>query len=204
VWTGGTIPASGTSASVATNVTGSTTFTVRPNNGGGNGNQASTTVSVAGAGGGGGGGGGAISCPGYATTITMNFNYVAGTQLNQYTTGTTFGNGDIVVATFTTPANLANNGNGGNAAAIHYPGPNAVRTAVLSTSPCDFTGNSQGTNIKKVDSPLIWFSKNAFTGVVLQPSTTYYLNIKNVDSFGNPSCGSSDGNCPVQVTLTAK
>ncbi|MEO8303878.1 MAG: hypothetical protein ABI724_07135 [Betaproteobacteria bacterium] len=194
-WTGGAIPASGTSAQVATSVTGTTTFTVRPSNGGGNGNLASVSVTVAGS----GGGGGAISCPGYSSVIVLNLNYAVGVQSRVVTTST-FGNNDIVVAKFTT-GTLSNYGKGGFLNVVENSDGPVVRTAALSTTPCDFT---QGTNnvASNIAWPQINFSAPNSYGTPLQSNTTYYLNVINKTNTGTATC--STGDCPVAVTLQGR
>jgi hypothetical protein len=198
-WTGGTIPASSNSPTVATSVTASTTFTVRPSNSGGNGNLASAPVTVAGSGG--GGGGGAISCPGYGNVIVLNMTYTPGVQVRQVTT-TTFGNNDIVVAKFTT-GTLTNYGKGGFLNAVENSDGPITRTAAVSTTPCDFT---QGVNnvAANVAWPQINFSAPNSYGMPLQSNTTYYFNIVNRGSSGAGTCYNSNGDCPVAVTLQAR
>jgi hypothetical protein len=146
---------------------------------------------------------GQLSCPGYKNTIVLDFDYVARRQVMK-PTPVPFGNGDIVVARFTTPANLANNGSGGFVNAIEYAGLTAFRTGVLSTTPCDFnyeadSSHAQFTNASVGVSATVYFSSSIYGGVVLQPGKTYYFNIKN-DQFGTSTCGGSD--CPIAVTLS--
>lgn len=199
VWTGGTIPSSGTSAQVVTSVTASTTFTVRPSNGGGNGNLASTTVTVAGA----GGGGGAISCPGYSSTIVLNLNYAVGVQSKANTTSG-FGNSDIVVAKFTT-GTLSNYGKGGFLNAVEIADGPITRTAALSTTPCDLTPPGVNNTATNIAWPQINFSAPNSYGTPLQSNTTYYFNIVNrTSAVGAATCTNSDGNCPVAVTLQGR
>ena len=198
VWTGGTIPSSGTSAQVVTSVTASTTFTVKPSNGGGNGNLASTTVTVAGS----GGGGGAISCPGYSSVIVLNLNYAPGVQ-SRVVTSSVFGNNDIVVAKFTT-GTLSNYGKGGFLNAVENSDGPITRTAALSTTPCDLAPTGVNTISANVAWPQINFSTPNSYGTPLQSNTTYYFNIVNRGSSGLGTCSNSDGNCPVAVTLQGR
>lgn len=161
-----------------------------------------TTVPVAaapnptGGGGGGSGGGGAISCAGFSNTIVLDVAY-AGQSVARTAS---FVNGEVVVARFTTPASLTGGGTGGLLNAIEYDGTPAIRTAALSTTPCDFAANAAGSNFDIGPSPNVYFG-TFFGGFALQPSTTYYWNIMNVNQFNTPSCS---GNCAIQVTLTAK
>jgi len=84
-----------------------TQFSVTATNASGAGPTRSATVTLSAGGGGGGGGGGAgIKCTKYNATIVMNLTYVAdGIQRVQTSNG--MSPGDIMVATFTTPATLA-------------------------------------------------------------------------------------------------
>ncbi len=64
--------------------------------------------------------------------------------------------------------------------------------AVLSTTPCDFTTNGlQYRRTKRWDSANVTFSATG-SGVALQPSTTYYFNIKNTVLTAAPSCSGVD------------
>src|SRR5438105_11189752 len=75
VWSGPGLPSTG-SSSQSVNTTPGSTFSVTPSNGSGSGNTASVTVTLAGGGGGGGGGGaGPFTCPGFAATQTLTFNW---------------------------------------------------------------------------------------------------------------------------------
>jgi hypothetical protein len=209
-WTGGSAvanPAPGVSSSQVVNVAATTTFTVVATNSVGPSSTKSATVTLSTGGGGGGGAGGAISCSGFNSTVVMNFPYVPGTQkqIDTNAMGVGFGNNDIVVATFTTPAVMTTGGKNFQIAVVHYPGPNATRTIALSTAPCDFSSSLvPGKSTAANDTPYLIGSATKSVGVVLLPNTKYYLNIKNLTTSGAPSCGSDDGNCPIQVTLISK
>lgn len=145
---------------------------------------------------------GALSCPGYANTTVVDFTWAPKTQvLKAVSSG--FGNSDIVVARFTTPANLARNGAYGYVSFVEYGGFSSERTAVLSTKECDFGVAADSThgywaNGKVGTSGTVIFTSNINAGVALQPSTTYYFNINNM-YYGAPKCGGLS--CPIGVTL---
>ncbi len=132
---------------------------------------------------------GALSCPGYNNTYVVNLTYPLGLPVDV----ANFGQGDLLIARFTTPTTLANRGAGGLMAVGEYGGTGALydRTAVLNTTPCNFA--SAGKNVATGSGPTIYF--NSYP---LSPGTTYYLHVTNTYR-GLPSC--YDGNCPVRVTL---
>jgi hypothetical protein len=136
-----------------------------------------------GGGGGGGGGGAGITCDGYSSTIVMPFNYVPGSgQVVKTSNG--MSSSDIMVATFTTPATIANGtGSGGTLTitdnSLYQPG----FIGSLSTTPCTFTSNVKSGNLSAS-----WnFTSTAYN---LKPNTQYFLNIK--------------GSSPLSVKLLAK
>jgi hypothetical protein len=143
---------------------------------------------------------GSNTCPGFANTWILPHVYSGQTLTHSHDYGA-FGNNDIVVATFTTPPTLTNFGSGGflNAA---EDGTNWVaRTAVLSTTMCDFTPNGVP-NIPQSSNVGTDITFNTAAGYMrLLPNTKYYYNIKNVNGAGTPSCSSTD--CAVSVTLKA-
>jgi hypothetical protein len=142
--------------------------------------------------------GGAIACSGYATTLVYDLPWTA-TSI-AYTKG--FNNNAIVVARFTTPATGAVSGLA-NFSSIEYQDGKASRTASLSTVPCDLTGTGFGKIAKFKGTQGVSFTyqiNGISTGIVLQPSTTYYVNIVNRDSLGNPSCGTATCNMIIQLT----
>lgn len=143
--------------------------------------------------------GGAISCAGYATTLAYTLPWTAASSV--ITKG--FNNSAIVVASFTTPATGVVS-MPANISSAEYGDGKAMRTGSLSTAPCDMTGTPFGkpAKFKGIQTPGFSYQINgASTGVlVLQPSTTYYLNIVNRDSLGNPSCSTSTCNMIIQLT----
>jgi hypothetical protein len=167
---------------------------------------AQTTQLAPASGGGGGGAGGAISCPGFANTIVIDLDYAVGVQSGK-TTSATFGNTEIVVARFTTPATVNNYGYGGYLTVGQAEASLAsLRNVALSTTACDFTPTARGKNVASGIAPSMFFSapKVGETAVPpnLLPNTTYYFNVKNLDALGVGQC--SSGNCPVLVTLQAR
>jgi hypothetical protein len=150
---------------------------------------AQTTQLAPSTGGGTVGVGGGISCSGITgKTYVVNLNYVPGTQT--FETAGTFGNNDIVIAKFTTPASFA--ANNGWLGVAEYGGTQVKRTVALSTTACDF-----GSFIAKPtpsNAPMIWFASTP-----VAPNTTYYVNIRNANASGGASC--SLGNCPILVKL---
>ena len=215
-WAWSSVPASsvqatttGPSQQIQTPVTvsGTTTFTVTATANGVASAPKTAKVTLSTGGGGGGGGGGTGACSGYANTIVMNLSYVPG-SVSQQITSSAFGNNDIVVATFRTPATLTNGGNGGFLNVVEAGGGPNGRTAALSTSPpptCDMSPNSatratnysSGSNYAK-----IYFRSDPNYGVVLQPDTQYYFYVTNRSAAGAGTC--PGGNCPVAVTLQAR
>jgi hypothetical protein len=106
-----------------------------------------------------------------------------------------FSNGDIVVASFTTPG-VSSAGQVGAIQAAEFSSTAVSRTAALSTSPCSFDnglGASGGIFAAVTGAALV--SGNTVTVSfqvggssswypVLQPNTTYYFNIKNTTGVG--------------------
>ncbi|HJU24036.1 MAG TPA: hypothetical protein VJ891_16140, partial [Casimicrobiaceae bacterium] len=144
--------------------------------------------------------GGAISCPGYATTLAYTLPWTLAASV--ITKG--FNNSAIVVATFTTPATGVVSGLA-NLSSIEYGDGKAWRTASLSTLPCDLTGTGFGKAARwkgNTQGPSLTYQINGIStgAIVLQPNTTYYLNIINQDSLGRPSCTTATCNMIIQLT----
>jgi len=171
-WTGaGAAPATTPGASTSQIVQGvaaTTTFTATASNATGAGPTLSKTVTLGSGGGGGGagGGGGSIpNCNGYTSTIKMTFNYVPGSgQIVQTSQG--MSPTDIMVVSFTTPANIAGGTGAGATLGITDNAQNSSGfVGSFSTTPCTFTS--------KVKAGLL----SASWSLSLLPNTTYYLNI---------------------------
>jgi hypothetical protein len=147
--------------------------------------------------------GGAISCPGYSKTIVLDLNWGAPGSAAPRLTTTGFGNGAIVVARFTTPANTAP----GVFAAIssgEWGDQPTARTAALSPNPCDFPSpNPLGryaTLNAGQQTPSVVYAVGGTSRVyaILQPSTTYYFNVTNAYN-GSPTCTSATCNIFVEL-----
>jgi len=161
-------------------VAATTTFTATATNATGAGPTKSATVTLS-TGGGGGGGGAGIKCTGYNSTIVMNFNYLAdGKQYVQTSNGMSAG--DIMVATFTTPATIASGYGANGTLGITDNAQNSGGfIGSLSETPCTFTSN--------VKSGLLSASWS-FNTYKLKPNTQYFLNIT--------------GDSPLSVKLLAR
>ena len=146
---------------------------------------------------------GSISCPGYTNTLVYDLPWSA---LSKVTTKG-FSNTAFVVGRFTTPATGVV-----SATATIFTGqftePTVVRTGAVSTSPCDLTGQGLGTSAVSpgVSQGPSWFYQINGTAprlsgrLVLQPSTTYYINLTNRDKNNAPTC--TAGSCEMILQLT--
>lgn len=147
----------------------------------------------------------ACKAQGFNNIIVMDFKYVPGTQPTQVTSSP-FGNGDVVVARFTTPS-LPNYGNGGFMNVVDHNGWAFKRFAALNRAPCEFSYAADEThalykNAQFAVSPYVIFSADISGGVALKSNTTYYYNVKNADLSGTGTCGAAD--CPIKMTLDAR
>jgi hypothetical protein len=194
-WSGPTATTSGNTATAT--LTSTTQFGVQASNAGGSAN-ANITVQVAT----GGGGGGGISCTGFANTIVIDQSWAAPSRKFTTGAGSSFGSNDAVVVRFTTGA-LTMPGKKGNITAAEYSTSPSARIATLSASACDFgngifppASTQQGNTITQYFS--VGGSPVSGYYPVLQPNTTYYLNIMNV----TPSSCQLNGICDMYVDLT--
>ena len=176
-WTGGSAAGANTQQ-VSVTVSATTTFTATASNAGGS-VPKSATVTVAT-----GGGGGPISCSGYLNTnvYTAAWPYVANGSVPmgpldaavvKFTTGSAVGNGQISLSTA-----------GNNAGTTH--------DFTLSTQPCDF-----GPGLKRFTgsgAPTFRFSLSSGNNLILQPNTTYYVNVRNNDVTG---CMANASTCDI-------
>ena len=148
--------------------------------------------------------GGAISCAGYSKTIVLDLNWGAPGSAAPRLTTSGFGNGAIVVARFTTPANTAA-GVFATIAAGEWGDQPTSRTASLSTTPCDFPApnplGKYATLNAGQQTPSVVYAVGGTSRVyaILQPSTTYYFNVTNLNALGSPSCTSSSCNIFVEL-----
>jgi hypothetical protein len=165
--------------------------------------SAGTTVSVPGT----GGGGvtpppppppGSISCPGFSKTIVIDLPWVNTTSSTPILTSTRggFGPNDALVIKIVAPTGTISAAPGSLAGAEYGGGP-VQRFATLSTSPCDFSGSSWFVN--KWTGPTISVGLKVgggpapYTGLV-QPGVPFFLNIRNTNQYGQPSCSGSQCN----------
>jgi hypothetical protein len=177
-----------------------------------NGANGSDSKSVVQAGTGGGGSPpptGAISCPGFSNTITVDIPWGAPGSGNPRLSTSGFSNSSIVVARFTTPANLPA-GVGGAIKMGEWSSATTMRSVAISTSPCSFPkpnplGNTGTQTSPNNPQPTIYYQIGAGSRytVGLQPGTTYYVSITNsyTSSTGSvvPTCGSSACNAFVEL-----
>ncbi|MEP7206593.1 MAG: hypothetical protein ABI920_06620 [Casimicrobiaceae bacterium] len=183
---------------MAGSVSSSTTIVATPYNGSTAGNPINVPVTVAVPTGGGGNSGGGISCAPMGTVV-IPLKSVAGT-ISQSIASANFGsftNTSIAVVTFTTGANT---GSGSVSFAEFASGP-VDRTASLSTSPCTFDTQAITTRYGTGNTITFQVGGTNSRKPVLQPNTTYYMNVKNINYYGNPTCfGSScDIRADVQI-----
>ena len=145
-----------------------------------------------------------ISCPGYSKTIVLDLNWGAPGSAAPRLTTSAFGNDAIVVARFTTPANTAP-GVFASISSGEWGDQPTARDAALSTTACDFPSpNPLGryaTLNAGQQTPSVVYAVGGTSRVyaILQPSTTYYFNVKNVNALGAPSCTGSTCNIFVEL-----
>jgi len=146
---------------------------------------------------------GPISCAGYSKTIVLDLNWGGSGSAAPRVVSSGFGNGAIVVARFTTPANTAPGVFAAIAAGEWGDQPTA-RTAALSQTPCDFPSTNPlgryATLSAGQQTPSVNYAVGGTSRVyaVLQPSTTYYFNVKNA-AFGKSTCTSTTCNIFVEL-----
>ncbi|MEO8537560.1 MAG: hypothetical protein ABI533_08525 [Betaproteobacteria bacterium] len=140
--------------------------------------------------------GGSISCAGYSKTHVIDVAWgAAGSAAPRVLTSASggFSANEVVVARFTTPAKTAS----GIYAVIksaEWGDQQHQRIASLSATPCDFpTPNGLGrlaTLAQSTPSPSVTYAVGGSSAyyAILQPATTYYFNIRNVDCAAGESC----------------
>ena len=176
---------------------GSTSLTFTYTVNGANGSDSKSVVQAGTSTGGGGGGspppGTPISCPGFSKTIVLDLNRGAPGSAAPRLTTSGFDNNTIVVARFTTPASTAPGvfASIGGGEWVDQP---TARTASLSTTACDFPSpnplGKYATLNQGQQTPSVVYAVGGTSRVyaILQPSTTYFFNVKNVNALGTPSC----------------
>jgi len=174
---------------LSTNV--SFTYTVT-----GDGGTRSATVTQSGTGGTSPPPGGPISCDGFTKTHVLDITWGApSTAAPRVLTSSAggFSGGEIVVARFTTPSNSAA-GIYAQIKSAEWGDQQHQRIAALSTTPCAFPSpNPLGrlsTTTIATTSPAVTYAVGGSSNyyAILQPSTTYYFNIKNTDCGVGESC----------------
>ena len=162
----------------------------------GDGGSKSVTVSQAGTGGSAPPPGGPISCNGFTKTHVIDIAWGAPASaaprvLTSSNGG--FSAGEIVVARFTTPATTAANVFA-QIKSAEWGDQQHNRIASLSKTPCDFSNPNPLGRLSTTTVPTTSPSFNYAVGgssayyAILQPSTTYYFNIKNYDCGAGESC----------------
>jgi hypothetical protein len=142
------------------------------------------------------------TCPGYSKTIVYDLPWNAQSKIT--TKG--FANGTMLVARFTTPNTSVQSGSATIASAEWLP-PRVTRSASISTSPCDLGGTGTGavsggwTQTPGWTYQILGTASRLSGRVVLQPNTTYYVNIVNRDSAGQSTCTTSTCEMIVQLTV---
>jgi len=105
-----------------------------------------------------------------------------------------FGNFTAVVGRFTVPAGAKPSQTSlGRLVAAEYQGQGTPRWSKLSTAPCDFSSSESATLFNSGGGYTVTYSFQVGGSqqpyvVLLQPGATYYLNIRNSDEAGNPTC----------------
>jgi hypothetical protein len=147
--------------------------------------------------------GGTIACAGYSKTLVYDLPWQS--KSTQTTSG--FGNDVIVVARFTTGPGAPGSLYPANISSIEFGDPKATRTAAISLSPCDLTTSfaptavTQGPNwTYQIGGTAPATAFKSMQRLVLQPSTTYYLNITNKNALGGSTCTTSTCNMIIQLT----
>ena len=159
----------------------------------------SVTITVPANTGGGGLGGGSwpVSCPGFSKTLNIDLSWASTGSATRLLTGNYggFGSNDAVVVRFTPPAGSASYGSGTISMAEWGGGP-VTRFSTISATPCDFsqsgwfslynvsTGTSLSYSLQVGGAQQAWVT-------VLNPGTTYYLNVKNTTYTGTQTCSNS-------------
>ncbi len=159
------------------------------------------TAQSNGGGTGGNTGGGVGSCAGFTSTRVLVLDWNNPTRVFTSSAGG-FGANDAVVVQFTTGPNPSPAGNLPKIVAAEYVSAPSGRIATLSDKACDFgSGLAMGAvtvnGATTVTMPFSVGPNNTGYYASLQPSTTYYINIKNAPGS---TCGLS-GSCDMYVDL---
>ena len=213
LWFDGGTPVGGvtTNQLTLTNITGTHNITATASNSGGTSNTANATVTV----GSSGGGLDTSACTGtwgFSNAIVMDFGNL--TTIKGALTSSGMGPNTALIIHFnTSTAQSTKTGSRGAFAGVENQATGiSDRSAILSTSPCDFNATSPtlGAKAKTAGSTAVsmQFVVN-LTGVApinLGQNKDYYLNVSNWSNFGTPATGGSSncaGNvCDLKMQIT--
>ena len=162
---------------------------------------------------------GTLSCPGFASTKVIDAPIPApGTSVRYFTSSSTvFGSGgtsksagfgaqDAVIFRFTMPVDDPSLNLSWNETGASGTGQASVRTAVLSTEPCDWTyptnkglyaNNFSMQGAIKLASRAVDRSRN----ILLNGGKVYYLNISNFQNGVNVCANGANGTCDIFFTF---
>jgi len=146
---------------------------------------------------------GSISCPGFDSTAVYDQAWASTTTSTRINTSG-FSSTTAVVIRYKVPSNVTSTGNG-KMAGIESSGGGTPRLVTLSATPCDFAplAPPPSTVAPAGTSFTMWISVGGAqkSGVaLLQPGTTYYLNIANRNGSGDPTC-TGGFNCDMLISF---
>ncbi|MEO5699107.1 MAG: hypothetical protein ABIS17_04955 [Casimicrobiaceae bacterium] len=183
---------------LAGSVSSSTSIVATPYNGSTAGNPINVAVTVAVPTGGGGNTGGGISCAPMGTVVIPLKGIPASTSASVWSANFgSFSNTSIAVVTFTTGAASGS----GSVSFAEFAGGPVDRTASLSTTPCTFDTAALTTRYGTGQTISFQVGGSSSRRPVLQPNTTYYLNVRNQDYWGNLTCFGSSCDIRADVYL---
>ena len=201
-WTGPGVVASTTTPSQIVNITATASFSVTPSNSGGNGNTANASVTV--------GSGGAPDCTlqGFSKTTFVDIPWSTASP-NQFLTGNLGGFNQstaLVIRLGAAPVGTVLSGGAGHVTMAEFGDPLTSRTVVLSPKACDWTNTIGNPYYLQPDaSTADWSLKvnsapvYGYHTLTMQAGVDYYINVKNYNSVGTPTCASS---CNMTVNWT--
>ncbi len=144
-----------------------------------------------------GGGGYTGTCPGYTNTINLDFGWTS-----QRLTATNMGINDVIVAKFTSGNIDSPSNNLPRISGAEWQSPPSARYAVLSRTPCDFSGQTWPGAITAGNSIQVPFAVGTGSNwnyyPIVPKNTVMYLNVRNLSP--NESC-SNQGQCQMFIEL---
>ena len=213
-WSGTGLTGGATTVTNTNNATisATTSFSVTATNETGTGQSASRSVQVGAVVGG-------LSCPGFAKTLFVNWDWASSlSKVDTYTTQGGLGTNGILVIPFT-PTGPADNVMV-QLSATNYPASNMVNSKrlAISTQPCDLNPSAAGATAQGSSPSLSYvvgtapvnFINGQPTGASLTPGVQYYINIAERNGIngslpnGNQTCipgGTFYPNCELRLTL---